>query len=84
MPSSLRSPQQHKLREVLVDARKNARLTQAELADCIKKPQSFVAKYELGERRIDVVEFVTVAKALGIAPGDLLGNYMKACEEDGI
>ncbi len=78
MPSSLRSPQQQKLRQALISARKNADIAQAELAARIKRPQSFVAKYELGERRVDVVEFVEIAQALGRDPLDLLGNYMDA------
>lgn len=84
MPSSLRSPQQDKLREVLIDARKNAKLTQAELAARLARPQSFVAKYELGERRIDVVEFVAVSRALGLDATDLLASYLAAREASGI
>ena len=38
--------------------------TQAALAERLAKPQSFVAKYEKGERRLDVVEFVEVAEAI--------------------
>lgn len=83
MPSSLRSPQQQKLREVLIDARKNAKLTQAELAARLERPQSFVAKYELGERRVDVVEFVAVARALGLDPGELLNAYLSARQAGG-
>jgi transcriptional regulator with XRE-family HTH domain len=49
----------------MVEARKAAGLTQHALALRLKKPQSFVAKYEGGERRLDVVEFVTIARALG-------------------
>ncbi|QDK31737.1 multiprotein-bridging factor 1 family protein [Sphingomonas sp. IC081] len=84
MPSSLRSPQQDKLREVLIDARKNAKLTQAELAVRLSRPQSFVAKYELGERRIDVVEFVAVARAIGLEATGLLTTYLAACEAGGL
>jgi len=47
----------------MVGARKAAGLTQQALALRLKKPQSFVAKYEGGERRLDVVEFITVARA---------------------
>jgi predicted transcriptional regulator len=43
-------------------------VTQHELAKRLHKPQSFVAKYEGGERRIDVVEFVTVCQAIGADP----------------
>jgi hypothetical protein len=41
-------------------------LTQVESAKRLKKPQSFVAKYEQRERRIDAVEFLTIAEAIGL------------------
>jgi hypothetical protein len=47
-------------------------LTQHALALHLKKPQSFVAKYEGGERRLDVVEFITIARALDVAPLKLM------------
>jgi transcriptional regulator with XRE-family HTH domain len=56
----------------MVKARKAAGLTQHELADRLHKPQSFVAKYEGGERRIDVVEFLTVCQAIGVDSAKLL------------
>ena len=84
MPSSLRSPQQQKLREVLIRARRDAKVTQAVLAARMKRPQSFVAKYELGERRVDVVDFVDVAKALGHDPAELLNAYLAEREADDI
>jgi transcriptional regulator with XRE-family HTH domain len=55
-------------RLLLVEARKKAALSQAQLADKLSRPQSFVSKYERGERRLDVVEFEVVADALGIEP----------------
>jgi hypothetical protein len=42
------------------------------------KRQSFVTKYEGGERRFDVVEFITVAKALGLDPKALIDRLMRA------
>ena len=45
-----------------------AGLTQQELADRLGRPQSFVAKYEGGERRLDVIEFVEVSQAIGADP----------------
>jgi transcriptional regulator with XRE-family HTH domain len=56
----------------MVKARKAAGLTQRELADRLHKPQLFVAKYEGGERRIDVVEFLTVCQAIGVDSAKLL------------
>jgi transcriptional regulator with XRE-family HTH domain len=52
----------------MVAARKRAGLTQQELAKRLRRPQSSVAKYEGGERRLDVVEFVVVSHAIGADP----------------
>lgn len=43
-------------------------MTQVEVAERLRRPQSFVSKYESGERRLDVVEFLDVAQAIGIDP----------------
>lgn len=74
MQKSLRTPRQILLQSLLVNARKAKGLTQAELADALGKPQSFVAKYERGERRLDVVEFVDVTSVLSVSAGDLLAK----------
>ena len=74
MPKSLRTPRQERLQSLLVDARKAKGMTQADVAKALGKPQSFVAKYENGERRIDVIEFVDIAAALGVVPGDILAQ----------
>lgn len=55
-----------RFRLLMIEARKSADLTQAELATKLSRPQSFVSKYERGERRLDVVEFLEVARALGM------------------
>ena len=62
--------------ELMLQARRKAGLTQQELADRLGKPQSFVAKYEGGERRLDVVEFAAVARAIGADPVRLLRKLM--------
>lgn len=56
----------------LIEARKNARLTQQQLANVLCKPQSFISKYERRERRLDVVEFVAICSAVGCDPIALL------------
>lgn len=61
-----------RLLEVLITARKKQGLTQQALADLLDKPQSFVSKYESGERRLDVVEFCQIAKILNNNPVTLL------------
>ncbi|MGE3832483.1 MAG: helix-turn-helix domain-containing protein [Parvibaculaceae bacterium] len=50
----------------LKDARKKAGITQAELGERLGTRQQFVSKYECGERRLDVIEFLDVASALGV------------------
>ena len=69
---SLRTPDHVRLTTSLVSAREKAGLTQQQLADRLKKPQSFVAKYEGGERRLDVVEFIAIAHAVGFDPSRMI------------
>jgi transcriptional regulator with XRE-family HTH domain len=69
---SLRTPAHVHLIELLVAAREKAQLTQQQLADRLGKPQSFVAKYEGGERRIDVIEFLAIARALQADPARMI------------
>ena len=72
MGKSIHSPQHQKLRELLIAARKKAKLTQAEVAERLGRPQSFVAEYEGGERRLDVVELIQVAGAVEADPAKLV------------
>jgi len=64
------------LREILIRARNAAGLTQARLAERLRRPQSFVSKYERGERRLDIVEFIEVASALGIDPASVVADLV--------
>ena len=54
------------LQETLKKSRENAGLTQAELGDRLSKPQSYVSKYENGERKLDYLELCDVCDALEI------------------
>lgn len=49
-------------RRRLIAARKRSRLTQQQVADRLRRPQSFVAKAESGERRVDIVELAQFAR----------------------
>jgi transcriptional regulator with XRE-family HTH domain len=73
---SVHSSDQAAFCELMVGARKAAGLTQHALALRLKKPQSFVAKYEGGERRLDVVEFIRISRALGTDPLKLLSAFL--------
>ena len=68
MQKSLKSPEYARLIAMLVAVRKKAEIRQQVLAKKLGKPQSFVAKYEGGERRIDAVEFIAIARALEADP----------------
>ncbi|MBK8509696.1 MAG: helix-turn-helix transcriptional regulator [Candidatus Competibacteraceae bacterium] len=72
MAKSLHTPEYEHFRALLVSAREKAGLTQTEVSAKLERPQSFVAKYEGGERRLDLVEFVQVCAALDIDPHAIL------------
>ena len=72
MTKSVFTPTYARFRELLSKAREEAGLTQAALAKRLKRPQSYVSKFERGERRLDIIEFLEVAHGLGIDPLDFL------------
>ena len=72
MPTSLHSRRYKDFRVLLIERRKEVGLTQDALAQRLSKPQSFVSKYEKGERRLDVIEFLDVAAAIGFDPHKLI------------
>jgi len=72
---SIYSADYRRLLKELVRARKAAQLTQVEVARRLGKPQSFVSKYERGERRLDVIEFLRVARAIDIDAVALLARF---------
>jgi transcriptional regulator with XRE-family HTH domain len=74
---SLRSRTHRALCAALVEARKAAGLSQHELAKRLGRSQSFIAKIEVGERRVDVVEFVEIARAVGHEPAELLSRALE-------
>ena len=83
--SSVYEPDYQRLLEILKSARKNRRVTQKALADALGKPQSFVFKYESGERRLDVAEMIYIAKLLALDTKDLIngiGNKIEPLQPD--
>lgn len=68
MTKSIFSAKYETFRRELIAAREAAGLTQMQLATKLSRPQSFVSKYERGERRLDVIECLEVAEALNVDP----------------
>jgi transcriptional regulator with XRE-family HTH domain len=54
--------------DALVEARRQQRMTQTDLAKALGHHQQFVSRYETGERRLDVVEWIDIARCLGLDP----------------
>ena len=65
--------EQERLAVILKEARLHAGLRQADVADRLQQPQSFISKYESGERSLTLVELRYVCKAIG-APLSMLSN----------
>jgi transcriptional regulator with XRE-family HTH domain len=76
MSISPSSPAYKILRTLLVTCRRDAGVTQVELAQRLGKPQPFISDIERGERRLDVIEFCAVASALGADPSELLKHLV--------
>ena len=68
MTASIFTEQYGRFRELLVQYRQARAITQVQLAEVLKRPQSFVSKYESGERRLDLVEFLEISTALQFDP----------------
>lgn len=77
MSRTLGSPRHEALRALIVKERKKAGLTQADVAAKLNRYQSFVATVETGQRRIDVVEFLDFADAIGFDPRDAVGRIKR-------
>lgn len=71
------------LTQCLVEARVAAGVTQIELAERLGRHQSFVSKVEGGDRRLDVIEFLQIAKALKVEPEPIIQSVVAALANDG-
>lgn len=74
MPRGTSSRDRTRLLEMLKRVRLGAGLTQAQMAKKLGQPQSFVSKYESGERRLDILELKQVCRASGISTLDFLAR----------
>lgn len=72
MSQTLGSPRHDALRKFLIRARKDAGLTQVELAERLDRNQTYINRIETGQRRVDVVELIDLAAALDFDPHDAI------------
>ncbi|ENZ8428712.1 helix-turn-helix domain-containing protein [Klebsiella aerogenes] len=75
--SSIYSDEYQLVIRTLRSARIDQGITQTQLAESLGKPQSFIAKVENGERRLDVIEFAAIARLLSLDPAEILNAVMK-------
>ncbi len=61
---------------MLIEARTGAGVTQVELAARLGRPQPFISFVERGERRVDVIEFYAIMKALNVDPEKAFGDLI--------
>ena len=73
-------PRYEIFRSSLKELRKNKNITQQELADRLRRPQSFVSKLESGERNIDMIELFDVIVALGAKPEVAILELLKTID----
>ncbi|MGB3509416.1 MAG: helix-turn-helix transcriptional regulator [Microcoleaceae cyanobacterium] len=81
MPKSVFARKYNRFRELLIEARKEINLTQVELSVKLSRPQSYVSKYERGERRLDLIEFLEIAEALEIDPLAFIEKLLEEIQE---
>jgi hypothetical protein len=72
MPRTLGTPRHEAFRQLLIEARRKAQMTQTDVARALRRHQSFVATVETGQRRVDVVELLDFAEAIGFDPASFL------------
>jgi transcriptional regulator with XRE-family HTH domain len=74
---TLRSKGHKALIGLLVSTRERAGLTQRDLAARLKRPNSFVGRIEAGERRVDVIEFIEIARVMDADPRQLFAKLIE-------
>lgn len=77
MSKSLRSPKHLALCSIIREYRKAAGFTQADVAKRLGRYQSYIAMLEGGERKIDVIEYMQIAEAIGFDPAVALKRLSK-------
>ncbi len=81
MSRTLQSSRHQALKEFLIEKRKKAGLTQTDVAKKLRRYQSFVANVETGQRKLDVVELLAFAEAIGFDPREAIKRLLATKSE---
>jgi transcriptional regulator with XRE-family HTH domain len=76
------SPSYEAAIKVILEARSELGLSQRALAERLGKPRAFISKIESRERRLDFVEFIVVARAIGLTPGELIDKIASGLSDE--
>ena len=76
MPKTIFEGAHTALIEIMIGARKQSGLTQAELGERVGKDQTFISLIERSQRRVDVLEFIALARAMGHSPEKLFKSFL--------
>ena len=82
MSKSVFTQRYNRFRQLLIKARQSAGLTQSQLSSKLSRPQSYVSKYERGERRLDLIEFLEIAEALEVEPETFIKTLLEENEDN--
>ena len=77
MPRTLSSARQARLAELLVSYREAAGMTQVDVARALGRHQPFISNIEAGQRRVDIIELLDLAAAIGFEPRELIDELAK-------
>lgn len=77
MPKSVFTGAHQHLVDALIEARQKSGLTQAQLAAKVGKDQTFISIIERSQRRVDVLEFYVLARAMGADPVGLFAEVAR-------
>lgn len=83
MPGSAHPPREElyaRIIQALVDARREAKLRQVDVAKRVGWPQVYVSRYENHERTLSVAEYVEVARAIGVDPVGMLAVILEKAQ----
>lgn len=78
MPKTIHSERHKRLAELLSEKRKAAGMTQADVAKAMGRHQPFIANIENGERRVDVIELIDLAKIVGFDVHQMIDELPEA------